>query len=69
MVILVPLVYSVVWLVAELFLPFECNDNPGNAERSAWTKNSFEVTTASVTIKVAFYNVATTILLLVFSRK
>ena len=69
MVILVPLVYSVVWLVVELFLPFECNDSPENAERSAWTKNSFEVTTASVTIKVAFYNVATTILLLVFSRK
>ena len=67
MVILVPLVYSVVWLVVELFLPFECNGD--HAERSAWTKNSFEVTTASVTIKVAFYNVATTILLLVFSRK
>lgn len=72
MVILVPLVYSVVLLVVLMFLPHRgCHPtNVGNTtEESPFTKESFEVTTAALTIKVAFYNLATMILLLVFSKK
>ena len=72
MVILVPLVFSVVLLVAQLFLPHAgCKqfDELGNEVQSQFTRESFVVTTAAETIKVAFYNVATTILLFVFSRR
>jgi hypothetical protein len=72
MVILVPLVYSVVLLVVQLNLPHEgCTffDETGEPIESEFTRESFVVTTTAETIKVAFYNVATTILLLVFSRK
>ena len=72
MVILVPLVFSVVLLVAQLFLPHKgCKmlDASGNKEESMYHRESFIVTVAAETIKVAFYNVATTILLIVFSRK
>ena len=72
MVILVPLVFSVVHLVAQLFLPHrDCKilDENGNEVTPEYTREGFLVTTAAETIKVAFYNVATTILLLVFSRK
>jgi len=71
MVILVPLVFSVVHLVAQLFLPHrDCKilDENGNEVTPEYTREGFLVTTAAETIKVAFYNVATTILLLVFSR-
>lgn len=71
MVILVPLVFSVVLLVAQMFLPHEgCKqfDAQGNEVQSQFTRESFVVTTAAETIKTAFYNVATTVLLLVFSK-
>ena len=72
MVIHVPLVFSVVLLVVELFLPHkQCGESDAdkNEEKQALTQNSFAVTMARETIKVAFYNVATMILLLVFSKK
>ena len=72
MVILVPLVFSVVHLVAQFFLPHrDCKvlDRNGDEVTPEYTREGFAVTTAAETIKVAFYNVATTILLLVFSRK
>ena len=72
MVILVPLVFSVVHLVAQLFLPHKgCKilDAKGDEVESSYHRESFIVTVTAETIKVAFYNVATTILLLVFSRK
>ena len=69
MVIFVPLVFSVVWVVVEYFLPFECYDKQRTTEKSTWTRNSFELTTSRESIKVALYNVGTTILLLVFSGR
>ena len=44
-------------------------DASGNTGESKYHRESFIVTVIAETIKVAFYNVATTILLVVFSRK
>ena len=71
MVVLAPLVFSVVLLVVELHLPPKmCKAlTDEEQEDKAWTKDSFEVTITVETVKLVFYNIATTILLLVFSKK
>lgn len=67
LVVVVPGVYSIVLLLVELFgLPQKCEIKVGEEDLS---RNGFAISTAKITIKIAFYNVATIILLLVFSRK